>query len=320
MTVYYVDGAVGNDANAGTSEGAGNAWATIDKAMNTVVAGDHVYVKASATYSESPSIDTAGAITNPIVFEGYSSTPGDNGKVTISDATTCLTTSFGGFTSAYYWFRNFKFNGSQNGVNAFNARYLTFFNCEMSNNSAKGVIPNQYRFVNCEVLNNGNDGLGDLAVALIGCIVANSSQAGVDGPISFAYRNLFYGNVRSAIAETITYGAGNTFVGSDMAFATDGLAGSGNIGQGYYIDSIIYDSFGFGIDISPTFQSALWVHEYNLLNSNAQGDYSETVDTRIFNTQSVTGAPAFTSEAGDDYTLDAASPAIDAGVTPGGIT
>jgi hypothetical protein len=36
MTTYYVDTAVGNDGNAGTSEGAGNAWATIDKAMNTV--------------------------------------------------------------------------------------------------------------------------------------------------------------------------------------------------------------------------------------------------------------------------------------------
>ena len=40
MTIYYVDGVVGDDTNAGTSEGSGSAWATIDKAMNTVAAGD----------------------------------------------------------------------------------------------------------------------------------------------------------------------------------------------------------------------------------------------------------------------------------------
>ena len=83
MTTYYVDGAVGNDGNAGTSEGAGNAWATIDHAMNTVAAGDKVFVKATGTYSETPVMDTVGASNNPITFEGYTTTPGDNGKVTV---------------------------------------------------------------------------------------------------------------------------------------------------------------------------------------------------------------------------------------------
>ena len=82
MATYYVDTAVGDDANAGTSEGAGNAWATIDKAMNTVAAGDKVWVKASGTYDENGNIDTAGSLLSPIEFEGYSSTTGDNGKVT----------------------------------------------------------------------------------------------------------------------------------------------------------------------------------------------------------------------------------------------
>ena len=50
-TTWYVDGAVGNDSNAGTSPGAGNAWATIGKATSTAAAGDTVNVKASATYT-----------------------------------------------------------------------------------------------------------------------------------------------------------------------------------------------------------------------------------------------------------------------------
>ena len=111
MTTYYGDGAVGNDANAGTSEGAGNAWATIDKAMNTVAAGDTVYIKASATYDETANIDTAGTQGSPISFIGYSSTITDEGKVTWtkSSSGSCLTDTP---SSTYYHFRNIKFNNA----------------------------------------------------------------------------------------------------------------------------------------------------------------------------------------------------------------
>ncbi len=77
MATYYVDGAVGDDGNLGTSEGAGNAWATLTKAMNTVAAGDKVWVKASATYTETMTMVTVGAQGTPIVFEGYTTATGD---------------------------------------------------------------------------------------------------------------------------------------------------------------------------------------------------------------------------------------------------
>lgn len=78
MTDYYVDGASGADINDGLSEGVGNAWATIQKAADTVIAGDKVWVKASATYTEAVIENTAGSSTGFITYEGYGFTPGDN--------------------------------------------------------------------------------------------------------------------------------------------------------------------------------------------------------------------------------------------------
>ena len=87
MTTYYIDTAVGNDGNAGTSEGSGNAWATIQKGADSGTSGDNFYVKASGTYNEKVDFDTVGA--TGVVgarrnFIGYTTTPGDNGLVTIS--------------------------------------------------------------------------------------------------------------------------------------------------------------------------------------------------------------------------------------------
>ena len=39
MTVYYVDPVDGDDGNAGTSEGSGNAWQTLGQAASTAVLG-----------------------------------------------------------------------------------------------------------------------------------------------------------------------------------------------------------------------------------------------------------------------------------------
>ena len=89
MTTYYVESGHGG-TNSGTSD---NPWTTVDTAMNNVVAGDKVYVKASATYNEDVTVDTAGGFSTNIVFEGYTTTPGDNGKATISGTTTCITTT-----------------------------------------------------------------------------------------------------------------------------------------------------------------------------------------------------------------------------------
>jgi PKD repeat protein len=63
--VYYVDGVAGNDSNPGTQS---LPWKTIQKAANTMVAGDKVIVK-SGTYSERVSETTSGNSGNQIVYQ-----------------------------------------------------------------------------------------------------------------------------------------------------------------------------------------------------------------------------------------------------------
>jgi len=79
---YYVR-KTGSDAAAGTSAGA--AWLTIDKAANTVAAGDTVYIGAG-TYRELVTMDTSGSAGNIISFiaDVGGSQTGDTGLVIIS--------------------------------------------------------------------------------------------------------------------------------------------------------------------------------------------------------------------------------------------
>jgi hypothetical protein len=79
---FFVDTATGNDADDGLSEA--NAWLTIQKAADTAVAGEKVWIKAG-TYAEQVDFDTnAGTGSLPIVFEGYTSATGDGGQFTIT--------------------------------------------------------------------------------------------------------------------------------------------------------------------------------------------------------------------------------------------
>jgi len=64
-TIYYVDGAAGNDSNSGTQS---LPWKTIQKAANTMVAGDRVIVKAGI-YNERVSETTGGSSGNEIIYQ-----------------------------------------------------------------------------------------------------------------------------------------------------------------------------------------------------------------------------------------------------------
>ncbi len=93
MATYYVR-KTGDDAAAGTSAGA--AWLTIDKAANTVAAGDTVYVGAG-TYREQVTMDTSGSSGSVIRFEAdvTGEQTGDAGLVVISAFSDSNTASAG---------------------------------------------------------------------------------------------------------------------------------------------------------------------------------------------------------------------------------
>lgn len=73
-TVYYVS-TTGSDGAAGTSPAA--AWRTISYAAAQAQAGDTVYIQAGNYGSEVVVMSQSGTSTAPIVFEGYTTSPGD---------------------------------------------------------------------------------------------------------------------------------------------------------------------------------------------------------------------------------------------------
>ena len=322
MATYYVDTAVGNDSNAGTSEGAGNAWATIDKAMNTVAASDKVWVKASGNYNETATIDTVGAITTPITFEGYSSTTGDYGKVTIDGQSTRASCLTGATNATYYIFKNFKFiNGTGAGVSLASADNVSFFNCEFNSNGGAGIdIDNNCLFINCVAASNGADGLEpDSNTTLIGCVLHSNTLSNLNAAAAYLiYRCVSYAPGSSSDCFDVPFinnAIGNTADGEN---SSDGWTINSDTTP-VFIDNIIYDC-GTGVLFSASLQEATNTFVgYNLINSNTT-DYSGTTSGELFAIKDVTGAPAFTDEANDDYTLGAGSSAIDAGINPGGVT
>jgi len=76
---YYVR-TDGSDANGGTSNTPGGAWLTIQKAADTMVAGDTVLVQAG-TYAETVSPLNGGAAGNPITYQAQGLVIVDGGNV-----------------------------------------------------------------------------------------------------------------------------------------------------------------------------------------------------------------------------------------------
>lgn len=147
MTDYYVEPAVGNDSNAGTAWGAGNSWATIQKAYDTATAGDTCYCKGTETLTASVDIDTNfGTIANGFIkFIGVNDSGNNDGTqyAIDGDSQTYYTPKIGGSpTTAMLWHENITFRySSGNGFDGNNKSSMegyVFINCHAHNNALHG--------------------------------------------------------------------------------------------------------------------------------------------------------------------------------------
>ncbi len=142
LTTYYIDTAVGNDSNTGTSPGSGNAWATIQKFVDTASAGSKAYIKGSGNYNELVTItNKTGSETSPFVLEGYSNIPGDGGKAIIDAQNTRNNCILFSTTASIYWqFKNIQLQGAPStkalcDFTVSNCRQIQWYNCRFTNGS-----------------------------------------------------------------------------------------------------------------------------------------------------------------------------------------
>ncbi len=314
MATYYVDGAIGNDTNPGTGPGSRDAWKTIDHAMNNVAGKDKVWVKSSATYTESPAIDTAAAVVgDEIVFEGYTTSTGDGGQITLVGMLTDTIAA-----AVNYCFLNFIFNADSANANCtqLGSSDITWRNCVFKlatgdgHTQASGGV-----YYECEFIDNAGDGAaisGSKSCVFINCKFYRNCASGIDSTgCTVCYNCLFFSNGTHAIDGGSTNDAclvvfNCTIDGDAKDTLTGILKNTTTRGFVVAVNNIIYDCTT-GMHSVYGDRSVL-VH--NLLNSNT-ADYAGDASDQE---GGVSGAPDFVDEAGGaNYQLNHSSPGKSAG-------
>ena len=179
---YYV-ATNGNDTNIGTET---QPWKTIQKAANSIVAGDTVLVK-SGTYNERIIIQNSGTLNNYIVFSNYQndtvSINGNgiswgnswNGLFDVSDKSYIHIIGFRIMNADYggIWVENsdhitiesnYTYNTFSSGIGVWNSSYITLKNneIELACNDGGQECITVSNSANCEIMKNNihNNGLG----------------------------------------------------------------------------------------------------------------------------------------------------------------
>ncbi len=283
-TTYYVR-TIGDDSNPGTSPAAGSAWATIQKAATTMVAGDVVYV-GSGTYTQQVAPSNDGTLANPIRFiaDTDGAQTGDAGPVTIS-----VTGSHAISVDSddYIEFVEFRVSSDKRAVSW--------------DNSTGGLLQD------CDI-----DGAGDEAVYILGSDLTMTETQVSDGKGvycengSFTMKNCL---VHSAMVDGIK---GKSLSPSSI---WNSIIEENNSG-GIYLDggnltvtnSIIVNNNGAGLKRA----SGTLTHTYNLVFGN-----SPNYDSTSAGVGEISVDPLFWGAS--DYHLQRTSPAIDAGTDATGI-
>ena len=227
---YYVDGTNGDDSNAGTSAGAGNAWATIGKAMlnrGVVGAGDTIYV-ATGTYSEKiQGTFTGGTSGNPVnlVADGdVTVTPGDDlaGSQVFYSATDAASARYWNVSGFTFRYHTTVGNGEVVFGKYDSARNWTFEDNTFDNLATVwvGVSDNDsITFINntFDSVNRITSTTGDNFTFTSNTVLNSSSGNGI---------NVAVGNVNALISHNIFYDSEGTEVvvrGGSAANPTDNI-------------------------------------------------------------------------------------------------
>ena len=295
----------------------GGAWVTLQKAASTVVATDtdKVWVKASANYTETMNIGLAMGSASPATFEGYTSSTGDGGQFTIDGAATRANGITDSITSAaYYVFKNMRITDHTSHGTSLSMDNCVWYNCKFDANGGAGMLGDDYhRFVECEFSDNTGDGCDcDSACMFYGCRAYRNGIDGLECRTGIMFGCVAYSNAGNGLAFS-GLGLGfhvfiNCTVDGDAKDTGDAFRmGPSFNGVNICINCIAYDCT-VGLN-SLAGQQELLISRNNLVNSNT-ANYSGGAATH---TGEQTGAPQFTAEGSQDYTLASGSPAKGAG-------
>ncbi len=327
MPTYYVKATPSGDELGGNEANA----MSIVAAADAVIAGDTVYVKADGVYEIEDGVNdcvlllsTTGTVGAPILWQGYAATINDGGiaQINADPAGDQFANCFKAFDGniLYQVFKNFEVKGaSSNGISLAGADYWVLKNCNIHNNGGDGFSgDNGCMFENCTFNNNSGDGVqGDQALIAISCLFYTNTLWGIISQAGTYYNCAGYANGSGSyqfdsIASNIPSCVLGCTIDGENVDPGINFIGSGSV-LTIVVNSIIYDTT-LGIDTDENI-GELAIARNNLYNNNAtdvNAFLAVSAGNGIGNRGDVTGAPAFTDEGGDDYTLGGASPALNA--------
>lgn len=299
MPTYYVSSADGNDGDDGLSEA--DAWLTVQKALDTVAAGDTVYVKG--TFQEALTVPTAGTTTQPITFRGYETVITDDGLATLDGNSKALASGITlKATANYYVWDHFRITDySSSGITTPTGDHVCFRYCEIDNNGLNGLGADQSIvcigchihdntlhganvktgiFLSCIIDNNGSHGLTFTGTGAVvqDCLIRNSTDNGINIPAA---------GIHSVCGNTIDGNGKNTSIGIRVA----GLA------PVTMANNIIYDC---AVGIEATAAGDVWGSVASVSNIlfNNTANYNNSATSAF----ELLTDPGFMDEENKDYT------------------
>ena len=320
--VYHVDVSVGSDDNDGLSH-PGGAWASIGKALDTVVASDLVHVYGTADYATEHGssgaigkIITDASVTDRIKFIGNGGIIGDGGIATLNAGTNGLTNcllskSING--SSLYSFFNFRFTGaSGSGVDMVNgggySRYNQWIQCQFDNNGGTGLLTSygdDAAF--CSFFNNVVYGTYLYVGSVSFSKMFNNGDSGVYLYGScFCTQNIIFGNTACQIK---TWNIGHHIINNTI----DGKGISVGTGSSYnpikVINNIIINC--------ATGLSGRWNTDHMVSKSNCFYNNTTDKDGWPDDDSDINADPLFVDAANNDYRLLPYSPCRGTGIDVG---
>jgi Right handed beta helix region len=340
------------DSSPGTGTGLtmniGGALATIEQAFANMllvtVGGNITWVKATATYTATGTLNLAGQNDFPMSFIGYTTTRGDGGQVTwtISNSSPLVTMATGnqfnwlfenfifepdsgspgdgfdgGLTGQNYLcrFKNCKFTGftvaiALGYVNSvhFNASCLFFENCEITGCSSHGMELSGSNFlIGCYIHGNGGDGVH---------ITATNSGTSATGACHFE-RCVIYNNTGNGIfvdqmnpsTQIMTWPQViNCAIVDNNGDGIQLNSGAGNNFNAFVlVNNIIESNQGFGINSVHSGAGYLQIEYNNAFGSGGTANASGNYNNLTADPTDITlTAEAFTT-VGSNWTLNSTS-------------
>lgn len=322
MTDYWVDPVSGSDGAAGTSFGA--AWATTQKAADTTVGGDRVFLSATGTESPSARIDfdtNAGSADSPIEYIGADASGVEltSGVYTISGGSLPATTDLIYFnvTNIYIKFKRVRFTGgTRDGLtNGTAGYYITLDTCRIDNFASDGIYWTStgahFWMFNTEVDNNTGRGTGINAAGRFNvdmhfCNIHDNggmgAEIGGDSEAVSIVGNIFDTNGGDNVR---IRGAGASLINNTSYNAT-GDCFSIEAANTIMLNNSASSGSGWGFNINTSGDDML-----NMRNNHTYNNTSGASNITLPGDGNQTGDPSFADAAGGDFQPSAASPLTD---------